>query len=258
MQHIQFGYDQASRKREHLQEDIEWIIEATIPIEIEAANRSCAQLTKDLSAQASSPISVGIKWDSFVSIPEFVARGHDTVVGIMRNVYQVATNATAGIRLALTHELGLKAITNTITTVELTLNPKNISPEPILSLDGSVMGVSLGYLSTSKHGSILARRERVEDLLNVVVQVSISAKRRTYFIIHDATYLLQVHKALVDARYQAVVEGLCSSLNGRKVPVDVDWSVVDTPQFKALLPEEKSSVVESLHAGFPERVVSQG
>lgn len=67
-----------------------------------------------------------------------------------------------------------------------------------------------------------------------------------------------MHKALADARYKTVVDGLAASLDGRVVPVDVDWSIVDTPQFKNYLPENKSLVVENLRAGFPEAVVTNG
>lgn len=165
------GYDQAPRQRPHLQEDIEWITEATIPIEIEAANRNCAKLTKDLSAQAKKDINIGIKWEAFVSIPDFVARGHDTVVTIMRNVYDVASYFTSGIKTALTHEIGFKAITDAVKGVEVVLEPNNSADEPVLSLKDGVVGVSVGYASTAKRGKILARRERIENLLDVVVQV---------------------------------------------------------------------------------------
>lgn len=230
------GYDQATRRHAKLQDEIEWITEATIPIEIEAANRSCAKLTKELSEQAKKPIAVGINWEAFVALPEFVGLGHDTVVGYMRNVYAVAANATAGLRTSLTHEIGFKAITAAIDSVLVVLETKNVAAEPVLSMNGSVMGVSVGYTSSTQLGKILARRERVENLLRVIVQV---------------------HKALADERYNAVVAALADGL-GRPVPIEADWSLVDTPQFEALLPEMKSYVVECLHACFPECVVAQG
>jgi hypothetical protein len=162
--------------------------------------------------------------------------GHDTVVGYMRNVYEVTANATTGLCTALTHEIGFKAITSAITSVLVVLEVKNISQEPVLSLTDGVMGVHVGYNAASKSGKILARRERVENLLKVIVQV---------------------HKALADERYNAVVKSLETSL-GRLVPIEADWTLVDTPQFDALLPEVKSYVVESVHAGFPECVVTKG
>lgn len=230
------GYDQATRRHVKLQDDIEWITEATIPIEIEAANRSCAKLTKDLSEQAKKPINVGINWEAFVALPEFVGLGHDTVVSYMRNVYAVTANATAGLRTSLTHEIGFKAITAAIDSVLVVLETKNVAAEPVLSMNGSVMGVAVGYTSSTQLGKILARRERVENLLRVIVQV---------------------HKALADERYNAVVDALAKGL-GRPVPIEADWSLVDTPQFEALLPEQKSYVVDCLHACFPENVVAQG
>ncbi len=87
------GYDETTRNRDKQQDAIEWITEATIPIEIEAANRDCEKLRQDLNKSSGKDISVRIKWDNFVGLPDFINLGHDTVVTTMRNVYQVRNKA---------------------------------------------------------------------------------------------------------------------------------------------------------------------
>ncbi len=67
----------------------------------------------------------------------------------------------------------------------------------------------------------------------------------------------QVHKALAEERHGAVHDPLAKSL-GRPVPIDGDWSVVETQQFRGLTPEQQSLVVDTLHAGFPEYLITKG
>ncbi len=67
----------------------------------------------------------------------------------------------------------------------------------------------------------------------------------------------QVHKALADKRHKEVHDGLAKSL-GRSVLIEGDWFIVETEQFRKLRPEEQSLVVDTLHAGFPEYLITQG